>query len=216
MLRTTLILGGLVWLAGNLHAADPDCDLLLKVKAAIAAEPSLRSLNLMISVQDGIAVIGGPVPAANLKEPLVKAVKAVPGISDARVSCWIPAREDALPGLVKAKLHPVVPVQPMGLAATSAYSPVPPPAPPAPPGPKEYPTIPSPQVPVVPSQDVAAAVEQVRRSDRRFEGLVLAVNAGTITIAGTVRDGSEVWDLAAAVRKVPGVDKVIVARTTVR
>jgi hypothetical protein len=71
-------------------------------------------------------------------------------------------------------------------------------------------------VPVTPSQDVAAAVEAVRKSETRFDGLTISVKAGTVLIAGRVRDGSEAWDLAAAIRRVPGVDKVVVGRTTLR
>ena len=114
-----------------------------------------------------------------------------------------------------------LPANPLPLVApltgqNAAYSPVPPPAPPAPKGPPEFPTIPSPRVPMTPSQDVAAAVDAVRKSDDRFTGLVLSVNAGTVLISGSIHDGTEAWDLAAAVRKVPGVDKVIVGRTTQR
>lgn len=219
-MRHLLLAVGGTFLASMAFASDTDHDLLLKVKTAIAAEPVLRSINVTVSVADGVAVLGGQVPSSSATELLVKAVKAVPGVSTVRADCWVPPTEDPLQAAMRAKLQPVsTPVKSPAvpfMGSSAAYSPVPPPAPPAPSGPPEYPTIPSPRVPVTPGQDVATAAEAIRKSDYRFDGLLLSVTAGTVTISGNVRDGAEAWDLAAAVRRVPGVERVIVGRTIPR
>jgi len=220
-----LTIGFLISLPPTGFALDTDHDLTARVKTALAADSALKSLSLMVSVQDGVAVVGGPVPSSAVNDRLTSTVKAIPGVTEARVNCWVPAGENPLPLAVKAKLAPpevkgrtvALPLAlPAGIEERAAYSPVPPPAPSAPRGPSEHPTIPSPRLPMTPSQDVAAAAEAVRSSDARFDGLVLSVSTGTVVIAGTVREGAEAWDLAAAVRRVPGVDRVVVARTTLR
>lgn len=216
MRRFLLTLGALA-IAHAARAGDADHDLLLKVKTAIAAEPGLRTINVTVSVADGVAVLGGQVPDTAATETLVKAVKAVPGVSAVRADCWVPPGEDPLQAALRAKLLPTSNPLKTATPLTSAlYSPVPPPAPPAPAGPPEFPTIPSPRVPVTPGQDVATAVEAIRKSEARYDGLTLNVTAGRIAITGVVRDGADAWDLAAAIRRVPGVEKVIVGRTTIR
>ena len=61
MRRYLAALGSMAILATASVAADADRDLTMKVKSAIAADASLRSLSLMVSVQDGVAVLGGAV-----------------------------------------------------------------------------------------------------------------------------------------------------------
>lgn len=224
MTRTLLALAASACLATGGHAADSDNDITLKLKAAIAAVPELQSSNLMVSVQDGVAVIGGAVPSAGAIDDLKRIAARVPGVQLARVNCWSSEpEEDAVQAAVRSKLNgeavpptvargPSLPLVAPVLAGRSAYSPVPPPAPPAPAGPPQFPTIPAPRVPVTPGQDVAAAVEAVRQADGRFAALTLSVQAGTVLIGGSSESGVEAWEFAAAVRRVPGVDKVIVGR----
>ncbi|CAN5272352.1 hypothetical protein BH11PLA2_BH11PLA2_12680 [soil metagenome] len=220
--------------SAQVPTADADLDLIVKVKSALGANPEVKKLPLTVSVLDGVAVIGGAVPTATTGDLLAACVKAVPGLKEVRVNCWVPTNEDPLTAAVNEKLKstvatalppttitpPLVPVtpaprpEPVGVTTaakpSNGYSPVPPPAPPAPFGPSQYPTIPSPKVPVKPGQDVAAAVDAVKQLDRRYSGLKMSVNVGTVTIAGDNADAA--WDLAAEVRKVPGVEKVIVGR----
>jgi hypothetical protein len=72
-----------------------------------------------------------------------------------------------------------------------------------------YPTIPAPAVPTRPADSVEAAVAELRRNPR-FAGLTVAVTEGTATIAGVAARDDDPWALAAAVRKLPGVDRVVV------
>ena len=213
-----------------------DFDLMCRVKSAIAADPLLKNINLMVSVIDGGAVVGGAVASDAMSARVSQLLHTVPGITDVKVSCWVPTVEDPLRKMVAARLKAVtaaseIPDPRIGATtvtlrhmptmtyllepaamqpAASAYSPVPPPAPPAPAGPPEFPTIPSPSVPVIPNQDVAAAVEAVQSSVLRYSTLKVVVKAGSVTISGTASDAADAWDLALELRKVPGVDRVIV------
>lgn len=223
MTRILLVMALAACLATDMRAADADNDLTLKLRAAINAVPELRASNLMISVQDGVAVIGGAVPSVASIEDLKHIASRVPGIHVVRVNCWSTApEEDAVQAAVRAKLQgasppaaaqaPPLPMAAPLLAGRSAYSPVPPPAPPAPAGPPQFPTIPSPRVPVTPAQDVAAAVETVRQTNPRFHHLQVGVHAGTVQIQAAPEHAAAAWELAALARRVPGVDRVIVSR----
>ncbi len=236
------------WIPAAATAIDPtplhlpkevvttDFDLMCRVKSAIAADPLLKNINLMVSVIDGGAVVGGAVASDAMSARVSQLLRTVPGITDVKVSCWVPAVEDPLRKMVAARLKAVTVVseipdprigattvtlrhmptmtyllEPSAMQpAASAYSPVPPPAPPAPSGPPEFPTIPSPSVPVIPKQDVAAAVEAVQSSVLRYSTLKVVVIAGSVTISGTASDAADAWELALELRKVPGVDRVIV------
>jgi len=213
-----------------------DFDLMCRVKSAIATDPMLKNINLMVSVIDGGAVVGGAVASDAMSARVSQLLRTVPGITDVKVSCWVPAVEDPLRKMVAARLKAEtapseVPDPRIGATtvalrhiptmsyllepaavrpAMSAYSPVPPPAPPAPSGPPEFPTIPSPSVPVIPKQDVAAAVEAVQSSELRYSTLTVTVKGGAVTISGTASDAADAWELASELRKVPGVDRVIV------
>jgi hypothetical protein len=209
--------------------ADSDLDLVSAVKTVLAAEAG--KLPLTVSVQDGVAVVGGAVPKAAMGDAIAARLKTLPGLKDVRLNLWVPAHEDPLASAVKAKLKDTVAIAPMAPAVTlmpvlrpalnatppmtmvaqradTGYSPVPPPAPPAPAGGPEHATIPPPRVPVLPGQNVAVAAEAVKLLDARFQKLKLAIHYGTVTITGADMDAA--WDLAALVRKVPGVEKVIV------
>ena len=221
-------------------AADPtlrsDMDLVHAARAALAADPETARVHLLVSVVDGGLVAGGPVPSDETAARVSVVLRNVPGVRHVAVNCWVPAaaadplktavrdkllRPDPLPDRLAAArttanryvppvgpllLEPVVP-RPAG------YSPLPPPAPPPPPGLPPYPTIRPPAVPVVPAQDVAAAVAEVRRTDPAFAGLSATVTGGTVVVSGRPADPAELWRLAAAVRRVPGVDRVVVRPT---
>jgi hypothetical protein len=210
---------------------ESDLDLIAKIKAAIAERAETKSLAVTVSVVDGVAVVGGAVPSAAVADRLMAIVKGVPGLADASVHCWIPASVDPLTAAVQTRLQSsmavaaplpdappplriIAPARPTvaqrGEPATkpTGYSPVPPPAPPAPAGSPEHETIPAVNVPVKPVQDVAAAVDAVRHRDRRFAQLQVKTVFGQVVVSGVNADAA--WDFADAVRKVPGVDRVIV------
>jgi hypothetical protein len=56
----------------------------------------LRGINLVVSVVDGIAVIGGPVPSSAHAQRAEQAVRSVPGIRDVRNTCFVSQGPDPL------------------------------------------------------------------------------------------------------------------------
>jgi hypothetical protein len=217
-------------------APSPDLELTVKAKAALAADPVLAGVNPVVSIVDRVAVVGGPVPSAAAADRLAEVLRGVPGLADVRVSCWVEAPDDPLKKLVADRLRASAPAPPPAAAPpAAAVDTLPDPRPaaqvvvqraagallldPAAPRdgrsaravPQPYPTIPAPAVPVRPDQDVAAAVAVVRGADPRFAGLTAAVRGDAVLIAGRAADG-DAWDFAAAVRRVPGVGRVVLGR----
>ena len=237
-----------------------DAELTQRVQTVLNADAVLKSRSLIVSVVDGVAVVGGPVASADESARIRQLLQVVPGLSDAKVSAWVPAVEDPLKQKIAERLknrdvpaaasnrvahadprpngrvvvqrytppaadRPSIPLllEPISQGRTtlprrtdSAYSPAPAPAPPAPDGLPQYPTIPPPAVPVTPKEDVATAVEVVRASQTRFEGLTARAQSGVVTIDGTATEPDDAWEFAALVRKVPGVDRVVLGRIAPR
>jgi hypothetical protein len=123
-----LCAAGIAFSAGPAFAADPprpvapapvasapvesDALLALKTKAVIASDRQLVGLNLLVSVVDRAAVVGGPVPDAALAKRVDEVVRRVPGLISVTVSCWVPTPEDPFAKLVgdKVAAPPAAPV----------------------------------------------------------------------------------------------------------
>jgi osmotically-inducible protein OsmY len=228
-----------------------DAELTRRVQTVLQTDAVLKARSLIVSVVDGVAVVGGPVASRDESDRIGQLLRVVPDLTDVKVSAWVPAVEDPLKKKIAEKFRgveqptrapaadprpsgqvvvqraapaaPAVPLlqdpvarseKPLPSRAASGYSPIPAPAPPAPEGPPQYPTIPPTAVPVAPNQDVEAAIEDVQRGQTRFAGLTARVRAGVVTIDGTVNDPEDGWAFAAEVRKVPGVDRVVLGRIT--
>jgi hypothetical protein len=259
-------------------AADPpargptsDAALAGQASAALAADPELAGLNLIVDVVHGAAEVGGPVPRMELAHRIEAVLKAVPGLTSVTVTVWVPASQDPLSRFVGKELrgttkprvaeraritstpplvivpHPEpmadspvrfdqlppnppedpsqvtvrrIPASPGGALylldpvgpTGAAVTPLPMPAPAAAVG-RAYPTSPPTAVPASPAGlgAIAVGIDAVRSADPRFVGLTVAVRGGTATIAGTARRVADAWDLASAIRRVPGVERVVIA-----
>ena len=87
-------------------AAATDPALEQRTRSALAADRELAGLALTVSVVDRIAVVGGPVPDAATANRVETSVRAVPGLADVRVECWVPGGgEDPLRRLVADRLR---------------------------------------------------------------------------------------------------------------
>lgn len=87
-----------------LVAPDADALLALNARAALAADPALADLNLLVSVVDHVAVVGGPIPDAALEGRIAAVLEKLPGLTTVKVSCWVPAAEDPLREMVGRRL----------------------------------------------------------------------------------------------------------------
>lgn len=102
--------------------------------AAIDADPALREVNLIVSIVDRAAVIGGPVPSVDIGKRAEAVVRGIAGITDVKNRCFVQDKPDPLlkavadriaagPRPLTAELPPVAsPVRP---AATSDAAPRP-------------------------------------------------------------------------------------------
>ena len=86
-------------------AADPaalrspaisDVVLARSALASLDADPVLRDVNLLVSVVDRVAVVGGPVAAADHGKRAESIVRRVPGIVDVKNRCFVQESTDPL------------------------------------------------------------------------------------------------------------------------
>jgi hypothetical protein len=82
----------------------------LRVRQAVAEHPTLapHKLNLLVTVIDGVAVVGGPVPDEKLSRTIETAAAAVDGVARVKVTVWVtpPAQSDPLTAKLGDKLNP--------------------------------------------------------------------------------------------------------------
>jgi hypothetical protein len=115
-----------------------DVALAREALAALDADPVLKNVNLIVSVKDRGAVIGGPVAHDDIKKRAEAVVRAVPGIASVKNACFVDADADPLMRAAAARLKnppapdPVPTVLPLVGAPTApggALPPLPPVAP---------------------------------------------------------------------------------------
>lgn len=130
-----LIAPALLTFASAALAAPPamtDVVLARSALAAIDTDPALREVNLIVSVVDRVAVIGGPVGSVELGKRAEAVVRAIPGIADVKNRCFVQDKPDPLmkavadriatgPRPLVAELPPVV--SPLRPAVTSEATP---------------------------------------------------------------------------------------------
>jgi hypothetical protein len=100
--------------AGPARPADPpvktvafsDVAISNAVLAAIDADAELKGVNLVVSVVDRGAVIGGPVLTDEVKARAERVVRAVPGVASVKNLCFVQPAPDALVRAVAEGLKP--------------------------------------------------------------------------------------------------------------
>ena len=211
-------------LLGPCAAADPfaapesDAVLTVKVRGALAADPELAGLNLLVSVADRVAVVGGGVPDQELAGRIETATRSVKGLKEVKVECWLASVADPLTKLVGDRLKdPIAPAKPRLPPVLSLAPPDRRPAgtvtaqrlptgfllDPRPVSELPYPTIAPPAVPTTPINP-------------RFASLTVERQGGTAIIGGRAKSHADAWDFANHVRKQPGVERVIVGNVNTR
>jgi hypothetical protein len=95
--------------------AISDVTIARAVLAAIDADPVLKDVNIIVSVVDRGAVIGGPVSSDEVKKRVEAIVRGVPGIESVKNVCFVQAEPDPLLRAVAARLKPGT--KPTGSAA---------------------------------------------------------------------------------------------------
>ena len=106
--------------------AVSDVTLARTVLAAIDADPVLKDVNLIVSVVDRGAVIGGPVTTDEVKRRAEAVVRRVPGVESVKNVCFVQADPDPLLRGVAERMKPGA--RPAAVAALPGVA-VPPAAP---------------------------------------------------------------------------------------
>jgi osmotically-inducible protein OsmY len=252
--------------SATVPAGISDVVLARSALSALDADPQLREINLVVSVVDRVAVIGGPVPTADLANRAEDLVRRIPGITQVKNKCFVQPTQDPLLRAIAGRIGPtprtsitdlpgivptsrpattgdpvpspsenaIVMADPPGTTVVAqkpvlpppsasgillppvAVSPVTTPPPPTPGVLTSVPPVPPPVVAAARPGDVQAAVDVVRKGDTRYAGLTIEHRDGMLVIAGTAARASDAWDLAQAVRRVPGVTRVVVGAVDVR
>jgi len=124
IVRNLAVVAGLAGLAAPALCAEPapsvsaaprlsDVVLARSALAALDGEAELRGVNLVVSVVDGVAVIGGPVPSAAVSKRAERVVRAVEGMKEVRNTCFISTGPDPLLKAVADKTGSALPPRPI-------------------------------------------------------------------------------------------------------
>jgi osmotically-inducible protein OsmY len=212
---------------------DADARQTLYVRRALSEDAGLapHTAELWVEVRGTTAVLSGKLPSAMLKQRAVYLAGQVKGVADVRAD----ELQVVAPGGVADVPSPFVEgVPPRGTLAgnTDGHAtqepkkadlpePGPSAAPPAPvtllapiPVPAPAPSSGSvveilPPRPLPEQTDLASAVEALRRKEQRFGGIKAEVRQRTVYLSGTVSRWGDATDLANSVRRLAGVEAVI-------
>jgi osmotically-inducible protein OsmY len=178
--------------------ASPTSDVMLglKVAAALQAHAALKDLPLTIDVVRGVAAIGGEVPDDDSIAAIRAVAVKVPGLTDAKVTCWVPGGNDPFFDRVREKLDgkPSPKVEPRAVLAPVVD--------------RRVETHVTAHRPANTLGDSGAAAEALRAGDSRFARLTLAFDAGVVVVSGHAASHADAMALLLHLRKVPGVTRV--------
>jgi hypothetical protein len=109
------------------------------VLAALDADPVLKDVNLIVSVVDRGAVVGGPVTSEDIKKRVEVVIRGVPGVESVKNVCFVQADPEPLMRAMAERLKPgtrpspppALPGVALAPAAPDGFLPAVPPEPPA-------------------------------------------------------------------------------------
>jgi osmotically-inducible protein OsmY len=197
-----------------------DVQLQIKAKDVLSKDAALGPLNIQVWVREGNAELCGPVPAPEHIDRAVQAVKKIEGIFKVSNKLYVApprAAEFTVPlpeppthstsarpnpetgSIGRLTSHPparefVGPEpRPMGRDPVALLAPV---------------VVTERRS--VPAEGLAAAVERLRQTDRRFRPIQVELRGATVLVLRAGAPGEDVMAFAQAVRQVAGVESVVV------
>jgi hypothetical protein len=221
-----------------------DTYLMLQARRALLLDPDLAPLNLGVSVRGGVATLWGTAPSADLAREAAAVLRQLPDLAEVRndleVDSFLTVDMEPPPPPPLRRPHS----QPEALAATDRLGPTPGalagradrgPAPgvarplprgvPTPPGdsvsllaPVPLSGQPSPAPPPVtasPGLTLAQRVVQLRDQQARWHRVQVEVRDRAVFLHGVVARGEDLMDLARAVSRLPGVERVVLGNVQV-
>lgn len=196
-----------------------------KVRRALRQDAQLRPLNLGVHMSGGIAKLSGPVPSAELKQRAVSIVKRVDGVRDVNAKdlylstadqggkqVAVLIQEDrptqtlsaspGSPALIGEKSGTSTQSQQVTLLAPEMTAPVA--------RVQEEARLTANPHPAGSTVSIAAAIENVRRREARYQQIRTQVQGTTVYVFPSGTAGEDAMTFAQAVRRLPGVQHVIV------
>lgn len=210
---------------------ERDCQFALYARDALLQDDILAPLNIGVSVRSGVATLWGAVPSPALAHRAEERVRKVAGLAQVKNELRISVRDEDLADFLKRPvtdktlpiqepkrwdhsaplvsrgedprsssrrtspplLMPRIDIPPGQTKTVSAFEPAfdPKPAPP---------------------QPLIAVLENLRRSNERFQGIHFEVQQGEVHLFGKSASSEEVFNFAQLVAHLPGVQRVIVER----
>ena len=226
----------------GLGAVD-DLEVDIHVRRALAKDESLKRLS--VHVVAGVAQLFGPVSSADLKKKAIAIAAGVPGVLEVRAEEVYLAKAPPVAKPLVLPLDADRPTQTRSASPNSLSGVVetltsrdPPPL--RPNSPVEASTSPqrvtlmAPEAVMAPSRtsepavltanprtpppapSIAAAVDRLRQSDRRFRSIRTEVDGSTVRVFSGDIPGSQVMAFVQAIRRMPGVRHVILKDTSSR
>jgi osmotically-inducible protein OsmY len=223
--------------SGDRQAEQRDADARQKllVRRALGKDKALAPYlgDVWIEVRGTTAILSGELPSEALKQRALFLAREVKGVGEVRGDALQVVAQDGIPDLPSPFVEGVPPrgalaansrdgrtTQAPRKSDLSGADPAPPsvtllppvavgglsPAPVAKPAVEILPPRPLPDAP----PDLVSAVEALRRKDNRFRRLKVEVRHKRVFLSGTVSRWDDVNDLANAVRRLPGVEAVVV------
>jgi hypothetical protein len=188
-LATVLLLGRLS--LGPLAAQEPtglaqheDVRYTLLARQALGRDPLLAPLNLGVRVHRRVAVLWGPIPSTALKARAEQVLRQLPDLLDVRNQLHVVVPDQGPPQYLPETLPPAV----SGSGPWRAFA------------------LPAENVRLRPSLE--QAIDRLRGQEPRFAGLRAEVRGSQVRLSGTVCQLQDAYDLAAAISRLPGVDRV--------
>jgi osmotically-inducible protein OsmY len=223
----------------NSRDAYRDLQLMVHARKVLGSDPTLASLNLGVRVHDGVAILWGAVPSADLIPKAVQRIELVQGILGVRSELYLGApekevdvlplpllpeeptrRESASPNPASGTIDPL-----LGLSEPShrefavttppaTVDPVPARAAPAlihtaPPATTTSQARDPARTASVAPIALGVEVERLRRSESRFRALRVEVRGDRVFIAGGGSQGEDVMAFARTVSRLSGVARVV-------
>lgn len=195
--------------------------LICQARRALSRDDTLGSLNLGVSAREGEVVVWGFVLSPVAAELAVEKLRRLPGVVRVRSELQVLSPNDPLAdclnGPIGAPATPL-PTLPATLAAparltsrwTDGATPLD-----ATPGPEAapagttvMPTLTAPQAAPPVADTVLAAIERLQKSEARYRGIRVEVEAGVVRLSGVVARAEDGMELAQAVSRLPGVQRV--------
>jgi hypothetical protein len=228
-----LALAGLLFVAaGPFHAADPpslgrDLQLEIKARQSLLQDPQLGGLNLGLTVRDGVARLWGPVPSVDLARRAVERLRQLPELREIRNDLIVVASRAPAPQVLPPPTpgkpgrdlpgSPIAPNERLRPQVRAAEEPgaavvLPPITIPLPAAPRSRTTAPIVSTATATNLPATWLIEEVNRlcqGNARYRGLRPEVRGRVVYLSGQVARWEDVHELARLIRRMQGVESVI-------